>query len=66
MLSRKSELAQRVLTALTDGYEVPFVDAVQLRNWADCPEDSLLPLEEIARLILSTEENRTKAASEQD
>jgi hypothetical protein len=35
---------------------VSFDEAIQLRNWAVRPEDSLLPLAEIARAILDLEE----------
>jgi hypothetical protein len=43
---------------------VPFDDAIQLRNWASCPEDSLLPLAEIARAILDRlEHSKVKAAA---
>jgi hypothetical protein len=41
----------------TLGYSVPFADAVQLRNWAVRPKDTVLPLGEIARGILDQEEN---------
>jgi hypothetical protein len=34
------------------GHAVPTHHAIQLRNWAVCSEDSVLPLEEIARRIL--------------
>jgi hypothetical protein len=40
-------------------------DAIQLRNWAIRPEDATLPLEEIARRILSWEENSNAKTAEQ-
>ena len=42
---------------LERGDPVPAEDALQLRNWAVRQEDAVLPLEEIARRILSREEN---------
>jgi len=36
------------------GQRVPTHDALQLRNWANNPEDAMLPLEEIARRILES------------
>jgi hypothetical protein len=44
-----------VLQMLKNGQTVPTQDALQLRNWALRSEDALLPLEEIARRILSQE-----------
>jgi hypothetical protein len=41
---------------LKEGRFVPTHDALQLRNWAVRSEDAVLPLEEIARRILSREE----------
>lgn len=46
------ELARAVLQMLIAGHAVPTHRAIQLRNWAVCSEDSVLPLEEIARRIL--------------
>jgi hypothetical protein len=43
---------------------VSFDEAIQLRNWAVRPEDSLLPLAEIARAILDLEENQNSDAAE--
>jgi len=66
MPSQRAGLALRVLDTLAGGNEVTFNDAVQLRNWANTPEDALLPLGEIARRVLSQEENKARAAGEQD
>jgi hypothetical protein len=51
-MSAQTELARAVLQMLTAGHAVPTHHAIQLRNWAVCSEDSVLPLEEIARSIL--------------
>jgi hypothetical protein len=51
-MSARTELARRVLEALAQGYPIPFNDAIQLRNWAERPEDALLTLAEIAARIL--------------
>jgi len=48
----QTELARTVLRMLRAGRAVPTHHATQLRNWAVCAEDSVLPLEEIARRIL--------------
>src|ERR1017187_7778645 len=48
----QTELARAVLRMLMAGHAVPTHHAIQLRNWAVCSEDSVLPLEEIARRIL--------------
>jgi hypothetical protein len=40
---------------LAQGNLISFNDAIQLRNWAVCPKDVLLPLAEIARRILDQE-----------
>src|ERR1035438_8233584 len=45
--SAKAELARRVLETLAQGHPVSTHDALQLRNWAVRPEDSVLTLEEI-------------------
>jgi hypothetical protein len=58
-MSPRVELAGRVLAALAHGYRVPTLDAFQLRNWAIRPEDSVLPLAEIAIRILEHEEGGT-------
>jgi hypothetical protein len=60
MPSARAELARLVLQMMKDGQPVPIHDTLQLRNWAVCPEDAVLPLEEIARRILSQEENPNK------
>ena len=52
-MSARTELARAVLQMLSAGQSVPTHLAVQLRNWAVCPEDSVLPLEEIAWHILA-------------
>jgi hypothetical protein len=48
----QTELARAVLRMLMAGRAVPTHHAIQLRNWAVCLEDSVLPREEIARRIL--------------
>jgi hypothetical protein len=52
-MSPRVELARRVLETLILGDRVSTSDALQLRNWALCPEDSMLTLEEIAIRILN-------------
>jgi hypothetical protein len=52
MDSARIQLATRVLETLAQGDSVSLNDAMQLRNWADHPKDSLRPLAEIARAIL--------------
>ena len=51
-MSAQTELARAVLRMLMAGHAVPTHHAIQLRNWAVSSEDSVLPLEEIARRIL--------------
>jgi hypothetical protein len=55
-MSPRVELARRVLAALARGHHVSTIDAFQLRNWALHPEDSMLPLAEIAIRILTHNE----------
>jgi hypothetical protein len=55
MPSAKAELARLVLRMIKEGKSVPAYAAFQLRNWANIPEDSMLPLEEIAHRILAHE-----------
>ena len=57
MPSARAELARLVLQMIKDGQPVPTHDALQLRNWAVHAEDAVLSLEEVARRILSHEEN---------
>jgi hypothetical protein len=64
MDSTRAQLARRILDAIAHGDSVPLENAIQLRNWAGCPEDSLLPLAEIARAILGREENQNSDAAE--
>lgn len=64
MDSARAQLARRVLETLAQGYSVSFADAIQLRNWAVRPEQSLLPLAEIARRILDHEDNPNANAAE--
>jgi hypothetical protein len=64
MDSARKQLAKRVLETLEQGDSVPFDDAIRLRNWAVHPEDSLLPLVEIARAILDWEENSNANSAE--
>ena len=54
-MSVRAELARLVLRMLKAGQSVPTKDALQLRNWAVHPCDTVLPLDEIARRILSEE-----------
>jgi len=56
-VSERAQLAWRVLQMLKKGQRVPVNDALRLRNWALRHEDAILPLEEIARRILSQEGN---------
>ena len=63
-MSPRVELARRVLAALVLGDHVPTLDAFQLRNWALRPEDSMLPLVEIAISILEHEEGSTPEKTE--
>jgi hypothetical protein len=63
-MSPRVELARRVLAALVLGDYVPTIDAFQLRNWALRPEDSVLPLAEIAIRILEHEEGSTPEKTE--
>jgi len=58
MPSARATLAQRVLRILEQGQSVPSADALQLRNWAVNHDDVLLPLDELARRILSQEEDQ--------
>jgi hypothetical protein len=55
-MSARAKLARLVLQTLASGHPVPAHDALQLRNWAETPEDAMLTLEEIALRILSQEE----------
>ena len=64
MDSAKIQLARRVLETLAQGDSVSLNDAIQLRNWAGCPEDSLLALAEIARAILDQEGNSNANSAE--
>jgi hypothetical protein len=51
-MSRRAELAQRILKAMAEGILVSIADAFQLRNWANGTSDAVGTLEEIARHIL--------------
>jgi dTDP-4-dehydrorhamnose reductase len=55
-MSSRAELARRVLENIMQGDLVSTHDALQLRNCAVRPEDSLLSLEEIAQRILEDED----------
>jgi hypothetical protein len=59
-MSARADLARRVLLTLVEGQSVPTQDAFQLRNWANSPDDAMLPLEEIALRILIQEERGTE------
>ena len=65
-MSAKAELARRVLENLAQGHLVPTHDALQLRNWAVRPEDSVLTLEEIAHRILDQDEDPKAIAGSMD
>jgi hypothetical protein len=54
-VSPQAELARRVLKLLADGQQLSADDAVQLRMSAVRPEDTCLPLEDIAKGILDEE-----------
>jgi len=45
-MSAQTELARAVLQMLMAGHAVPTHHAIQVRNWAVCSENSVLPLEE--------------------
>ena len=57
-MSPRVELARRVLETLVLGDRVSTSDALQLRNWALRPEDSMLTLEEIAIRILNDDKGQ--------
>jgi len=65
-MSARAELARLVLHLLSRGDRVPTQDALQLRNWAPCREDAMLPLEEIACRILSQKEDPTHSLLENE
>jgi hypothetical protein len=56
--SARATLAQRLLRILEHGQSVSSTHALQLRNWAISHDDAVLPLEELAHLILSQEEEQ--------
>ena len=60
MRSEKADMALRVLKAIDTHTPVSEKDAFQLRFWVS-PEEALLPLELIARLILDRESNSKTA-----
>jgi hypothetical protein len=60
MRSEKADLALRVLKAIDARTPISEKDAFQLRYWVS-PEEALLPLELIARLILRRESNSKTA-----
>jgi hypothetical protein len=62
-MSARAEFAKFVLQILMKGQRVPIDDALQLRNWALTSEDALLPLEELALLILQEEENQNQRSA---
>jgi hypothetical protein len=61
-MSARAKLARLVLRTLAKGDPVPAHDALQLRNWAETPEDAMLTLQELALCILSEEEGRPHSA----
>jgi hypothetical protein len=62
-VSPQAELARRVLNLLADGQQLSAAEATQLRMWAVRPEDTFLPLEDIANGILNEESGPNKSAS---
>ena len=62
MRSEKADVALRVLKAIDAQTPVSERDAFQLRFWVS-PEEALLPLESIGRLILRRESNSKTAES---
>jgi hypothetical protein len=62
-VSPQAELARRVLNLLADGQRLSAGEAVQLRMWSVRPEDSFLPLEDIAKSILDEESKPNKSTS---
>jgi hypothetical protein len=58
--SYRAELARLVLEILKQGFPVPAREAIQLRNWAAQPDDSILSLEDIATRILDQEEKQNE------
>jgi hypothetical protein len=64
MPSPRAELARKVLDTLAHGGAVTFQDAIQLRKSAVSPQDAMLSLEEIARGILSQEDDTNAKAAD--
>jgi hypothetical protein len=62
-MSAKAKLARALLENIAQGRLRSVDDAIQVRDWAVCPEDSLLSLEEIAQRILDPEESRSGESS---
>ena len=60
MRSEKADVALRVLKAIDAQTPIAEKDAFQIRYWVS-PEEALLPLELIARLILRRESNSKTA-----
>ena len=56
--SARAKLARALLKNIAQRSPQSVDDAIQVRNWAVRPEDSLLSLEEIAQRILDQEEGR--------
>jgi hypothetical protein len=65
MGSVRAQLSHHLLKVLARGQAVPEHDAIQLRNWAVRPEDTMLSLEEIARRIIDQEEKPNVKAAQQ-
>ena len=57
-MSPRVELARRALETLVRGDRVSTSDALQLRNWALRPEDSILTLQEIAIRIRNNDKGQ--------
>jgi hypothetical protein len=64
-MSAREALARSVLQMLQHGQSVPTQDVLQLRKWAIDPADAGLPLEEIARRILSQAEKPNTNTADQ-
>jgi hypothetical protein len=60
MASEKADVALRVLTGIKARTSISEKDAFQLRFWVS-PDEALLPLDVIARLILRRESSSNAA-----
>jgi hypothetical protein len=64
-MSPRAELAQQILKTMANGDSVSTEDAIQLRNWANTPNDAMLALDEVARNVLGQKRN-TMLRSDQE